>query len=608
MCQLKLSLLVQTESRPFCGNLQISPYFRHLMWLKKYYLSSFWFLVFFLGLTAHGLAQTQTDQGQSDQTKATRSDSLMGPSKKSNLVRVTSGYFEKKPEFPEAVIYSRDANGPVHIVHDGVDMWCDQALVYFKENFVKAFGKVLIKQGDTIEMRSAYGEYNGNTSLAFAAGEVTLKEPASSLEADTLYFDREKQQAYYRSGGTVRDTSSVLTSKVGKLFTESKKYEFSGDVLIENPEYTVHSPRLDFFSESGLAYLYGASRIESPSSTIYCERGYYNTRSNRGHFVKNSRVDYNQRILFGDSIYFDRTRSFASATNNIKLIDSANQMVVRGHYAEVFKAQDSVYITNRAVAISVQEQDSIYIHADTLRVTGPPEQRVIRGFYGARMFKPGRTLAERTSGRCDSIIVIQEHGLTKMLGRPVLWTGDQQITGDTIHLIQDKINQELDSLKVFDNAFMIQEDIEGYNQVKGAKLIGRFTQNKLDTIDVIKNSQVVYYSRDDQQKLVGINNTVASSMQLYIKAQKIRGIRFINKVPGKVYPPSEFPENARILPGFIWRGEERLFFKDDLFSGKTFPPLKPIRGIELPQELILPDHDPLQNSSNHTDPSVEQDK
>ena len=164
MCQLKLSLLVQTESRPFCGNLQISPYFRHLMWLKKYYLSSFWFLVFFLGLTAHGLAQTQTDQGQSDQTKGTRSDSLMGPPKKSNLVRVTSGYFEKKPEFPEAVIYSRDANGPVHIVHDGVDMWCDQALVYFKENFVKAFGKVLIKQGDTIEMRSAYGEYNGNTS------------------------------------------------------------------------------------------------------------------------------------------------------------------------------------------------------------------------------------------------------------------------------------------------------------------------------------------------------------------------------------------------------------------------------------------------------------
>lgn len=561
------------------------------MWLNKNRFSFFLLLVFFLGGMVFG--QAQNDPSEQDSTTVV-------PEKKSNQVRVTSGYFEKKPEFPEAIIYSRDANGPVHIVHDGVDMWCDQALVYFKENFVKAFGKVLVKQGDTIEMRSAYGEYNGNTSLAFAAGDVHLKEPSSSLEADTLYFDRAIQQAYYRSGGTVRDTSSVLTSSVGKLYTESKKYEFSGAVMIENPDYTVHSPRLDFYSESGLAYLYGASRIESPSSTIYCERGYYNTRSNRGHFVKNSRVDYNQRILFGDSIYFDRALGFASASNNIKLIDSANQMVVRGHYAEVFKQQDSVYITNRAVAISLQEQDSIYIHADTLRVTGPSEQRVIRGFYDARMFKPGSTLAERTSGRCDSIIVLQQQGLTKMLGRPVLWTGDQQITGDTIHLIQDRVNQEMDSLRVFDNAFMIQEDIEGYNQVKGAQLIGRFTENRLDTIDVIKNSQVVYYSRDDKKKLVGINNTVASSMQLYVRDQKIQGIRFINKVPGKVYPPSEFPENARILPGFLWRGEERLFFQDDLFSGKTFPPLKPIRGLELPEALVLPDHNPSLLQENST--------
>ena len=575
------------------------------MWLNIFRHKQFWLLAFFLGVTGFVIGQNPNSEPSNQRVSA---DTTNTGTKNSSQVRVTSGYFEKKPEFPQAVIYSRDANGPVHIVHDGVDMWCDQALVYFKENFVKAYGKVLVKQGDTIEMRSAYGEYNGNTSLAFAAGDVLLKEPTSSLEADTVYFDRQKQQAYYRSGGTVRDTSSILTSRVGKLFTENKKYEFSGDVKIENPDYTVHSPRLDFYSESGLAYLYGTSRIESPSSTIYCERGYYNTRSNRGHFVKNSRVDYNQRILYGDSIYFDRSRGFASASNNIKLIDSANQMVVRGHYAEVFKQQDSVYITNRAVAISVQEQDSIYIHADTLRVTGPPEKRVIRGFYDARMFKPGRTLEERTSGRCDSIIVLQDRGLTKMLGRPVLWTGDQQITGDTIHLIQDRTNNELDSLRVFDNAFMIQEDLEGYNQVKGAQLIGLFTQNKLDTIDVIKNSQVVYYSRDDQQKLVGINNTVASSMQLYVRDQKIRGIRFINKVPGKVYPPSEFPENARILPGFLWRGEERLFFQDDLFSGKTFPPLSPIRGIELPQELTLPEHprpNPQENLSGDTNTSSE---
>ncbi|HAT63573.1 MAG TPA: OstA-like protein, partial [Flavobacteriaceae bacterium] len=113
---------------------------------------------------------------------------------KTTKVSVKSGDFEKKPEFPEAVIYTRDEAGQVYIVHEGVEMWCDQAFVYFKDNFVKAYGKVRISQGDTVSMTSKYGEYNGNTSFAFAAGDVTLTEPKTTLKTDTLYFDRIKQQ------------------------------------------------------------------------------------------------------------------------------------------------------------------------------------------------------------------------------------------------------------------------------------------------------------------------------------------------------------------------------------------------------------------------------
>lgn len=503
---------------------------------------------------------------------------------KTTKVTVKSGYFEKKPEFPEAVIYTRDNSGQVYIVHEGVEMWCDQAFVYFKDNFVKAYGNVRISQGDTVTMRSKYGEYNGNTSFAFAAGDVVLTEPKTTLSTDTLYFDRIKQQAYYRSGGTVRDTASVLTSRIGRYFAETKKYQFLSKVKIVNPKYTVYSPQLDFYSESGVAYLYGESRIESETSTVYCERGYYNTRKDVGHFVKNSRVDYNNRILYGDSIYFDRARGFASATNNIKVLDTLNKSIVRGHYAEVFRDQDSVFITKRAVAVTLQENDSVYIHADTLRITGKPENRIIRGFYEARMFKQGLEGEEPTSGKCDSIFIDEKLGITKLLRNPVLWSGENQMTGDTIHILNNKITDQLDTLKVFNNAFLIQKDSLGYNQVKGERLIGLFTNNQLDTIDIIKNAQVIYYSRNDDQELVGINNTVSSTIQMYLEDQKITGIRFLKKVPGKVYPPSLFPENVRLLPGFIWRGEERLMKKQDLFKGKPAPILPQIKGIPLPED------------------------
>ncbi|MEL6811487.1 MAG: OstA-like protein [Bacteroidota bacterium] len=506
---------------------------------------------------------------------------------KTTQVSVKSGYFEKKPEFPEAVIYTRDNTGQVYIVHEGVEMWCDQAYVYFKDNFVKAYGAVRIEQGDTVQMKSSYAEYNGNTSFAFASGNVVLTEPSTTLRTDTLYFDRIKQQAYYRSGGTVRDTASTLTSRIGRYFAETKKYQFLSNVKIVNPKYTVNAPQLDFYSESGGAYLYGESTIVSETSTVYCERGYYDTRGDTGYFVKNSRIDYENRILFGDSIYFDRNKSFASATNNIKVLDTVNESIIRGHYAEVFREKDSVFITKRAVAITLEENDSVYVHADTLRVTGKPENRIIRGFYKARMFKQGLEGEQPTSGKCDSIFIDQQRGITKLLRNPVLWSGDNQMTGDTIHLLNNKVTEELDTLKVFNNAFLIQKDTlprGGYNQVKGERLIGLFTNNELDTVNIIKNSQVIYYFRNDKNELVGIDNTQASSIQLYLEEQKVVGMRFLKKVPGKVFPEEEFPENARILPGFVWRGDERLFKKSDLFKGKPMPILPKIKGIPLPED------------------------
>ena len=478
---------------------------------------------------------------------------LAQPSQETDKTKVDiqSGYLERKPELPDAFIYTQDTEGQVYIVHEGIKMWCNQAYVYLKDNFVKAYGEVKIKQGDTISMNSNYAEYNGNTQFAFASGDVIFKEPQTTLKTDTLYFDRVKQEAYYRSGGTVIDTASTLTSRIGRYYAEQKNYQFTSDVKIVNPKYTINSQQLNFYSQTGASYLYGPSTIVSDSSTVYCERGFYDTREDTGYFVKNSRVDYQSRTLYGDSIYFDRNKSFASATNNIKVIDTSNQSIIRGHYAEVFRQKDSVFITKRALAITLQERDSVYIHADTLQITGKPDNRILKGFYKARFFKESSNPQQApTSGKCDSIFVNQKKGITKLIHLPVLWTGENQMTGDTIHLINNTITEQLDTLKVFNNAFLIQKDSLGYNQVKGKRLIGLFTNNELDTINIDQNAQVIYFARNDNDELIGINNTVSSSIQMYMENQEIEGIRFIKKGTGKIYPLSKLPPKARILVRF----------------------------------------------------------
>lgn len=492
-------------------------------------------------------------------------------------VSVQSGFLEIKPEYPDAAIWTREANEQVYIVHEGIEMWCDQAFLYSKDNFVKAFGNVRINQGDTISMTSKYAEYNGNTNFAYASGNVVLTEPNSTLTTETLYFDRNKQQAFYRTGGKVVDTASTLTSNMGRYFAETKRYQFLSNVVLFNPEYTIHTNQLDFYTETGHAYLYGESTITTETSIVYCERGFYDTRNEKGYFMRNARIDYDNRTVYGDSLYFDQKKNFASATNNIRVIDTLNNSIVRGHYAEVFRDKDSVFITKRALAITVRDNDSIYMHADTIRITGKPEHRILKGFYDARMYKSDM------SGKADSIYSDEKLGITKMLRNPILWSGENQMTGDTIHLLSNTVTEKLDTLKVFNNAFLIQKDSLGYNQVKGDILIGLFTENELDTININRNAEVIFYTRNDEDELIGINHTRASSIQITLLEQEIETIRFIRQADGKLYPESQFPENARILRGFLWRGDERLLSKDDLFKGKPVPILPKITGIPLPK-------------------------
>ena len=481
-------------------------------------------------------------------------------------------------KYPGALILSKVEN-QVHFTHEGIEIWCDQAIHYADENFFKAYGNVRMKQGDTITMNSRYAEYNGTTQFAFASGNVQMKNPQTSLQTDTLFFDRIKQQAFYRSGGTVRDTASVLTSRVGRYFLEDNRYSFASNVVLTNPQYVITSAQLDFYSETGNAFMYGPTTIESEETTIYCERGFYDTRGDTGYFIKNSTIHYENRILQGDSLYFNRNTSFASATNNIKITDTINNSIIRGHYAEVFRDRDSVFITKRAVAVSLQDQDSVYIHSDTLMVTGRPENRIIRGFYDVRLYK------SNMSGKSDSIHVRQKTGLTQMLGNPVIWSGNNQLTGDTIHLLNNVKTEQLDSLKVYYNSFMIQKDsIEGYNQIKGKELYGLFSDNDLYQVDILKNTETIYYLRNDANELIGINTTLSSSIQVLLKEQEVEEIYYIKQVDGNLYPEEELPPNARELKGFNWRGDEQLHSLADLFTGKPPVELTRIQGIPLPEE------------------------
>lgn len=516
-----------------------------------------------------------------------QADSLGGK----KITIVYGGTFTKDETLrPGASIFGKDTR-QVQFEHQGADLWCDYALLYQKENRLEAIGNVRLQQGDSMVMISGYVEYDGDLKRAKAYEAVRLTNRSMTLTTDTLYLDRQRQEAFYQDYGRIVDSANTLTSRVGRFYMIPKKYQFQDSVLIRNPEYTIESTRLDYYTVSKHAYMYGPSTITGEDYTLYCERGFYDTTAEQGYGIKNTEIHYSNRIIEGDSVFFDKATEFASATNHIVVTDTINKGVIRAHYAEVHRARDSLFATRRAVSVSLMEQDSLYMHGDTLMVTGPPDARVLRAFHDARFYKTD------LSGKCDSIHYEERTGITKLIRQPILWNLENQMTGDLMLLLSDLETDKLDTLKVLGNAFLVSEDTvghRGYNQAKGKDLFGKFEENELRTTDLVGNTEVVYYMYDQDNQLMGINKTICSKIRLILENSDISDIIFYTNPDGTLFPEADFPDDSRLLKGFVWRGEERIRSADDLFE-------EPDNNLALPEIRGLTE--PIDRDAETSDPA-----
>ena len=506
--------------------------------------------------------------------------------------------------FPGANILVKKEGIRVHLFHEGALIKSDVSYFYPKENFFRANGDVIFTQGDSLKMTCDQIEYDGTSKLAKAWGKVVLERPDMNLKTDTLFLDRVNSKAFYNSFGTIEDEKRKLTSIRGIYFMDEKKYRFISRVKIDDPEYLLNSQRLDYYTESDKAFFYGKTTIVGEEYDIYCEKGAYDTQLQRGNFQENAVIFYDNKEIRGDSLYFENEKNYAAATNNISVIDTLNKSVINGHYGEIFKAKDSAIITRRALAVNIIDQDSLYIHADTLIATGPTEKKILRGYYDVRIFKTD------LRGKSDSLHLDQSTGLIKLLKlplsrkenqiltasqknkkNPILWFGRSQMSGDKIFLTSDMETKKLDSLKIIGNSWIIERDSisdTGFNQIKGGVLDGLFEEGELREIDVSKNTEVIYYMySDEDNELIGIDKTTCSRLKMVTRENQIEDISFFVSPDGNLFPDKDLPLNERKLEGFIWREDERPNTIQELFSKEDnqFQPTEIIE-VSIPEDFL----------------------
>jgi len=469
------------------------------------------------------------------------------------------------------ILYDKDiANGAYRLInhvvfrHKNTIMYCDSAYFFAAGNSLEAFENVHINHDDSVQIYGDYLYYDGNTRLAKIRKNVRMTSRSTRLTSQAVDYDLHNNFGYYPSHADIINGRNKLRSRLGYYYSRQNMYQFRDSVVVENPDYTIYSDTLKYNTVSNTAYFIGPTRIISDSNTIYCERGWYNTETNISLLKKNASIENRSQTLTGDSLYYERETGYGEAYSHIRLVDKEQNIILHGNYARMNEIKETAMLTDSALMIYLTEDDSIFVHADTLR--SEPDslgKKELRLYYHVKMFKTD------LQGKCDSMFYSSSDSILRFFHEPVLWSGDYQLSAEYIEMHLK--NRQVHQLHMQRTAFIInKDDTNRFNQVKGKKMICHFRDNDLYLINVYGNGQTIWYAKDEEE-YIGVNKAESSDLTIFMTNNKLEEIRFLKQPSAILYPLDKAPKDEMILKDFNWQVDARPLDKDDIFIWKEEP-------------------------------------
>ncbi|MDR1757994.1 MAG: hypothetical protein LBR51_03405 [Bacteroidales bacterium] len=519
--------------------------------VKKYSKKIFYFVFLFLVATCPLFAQEGSEKGKwiYEAEEATKDDDIM----------------------PGTVI----ARGHVFFYNKGdVKGYCDSAYLYDEgKGDIEAFGKpVKVHINDTVTLYGLYFYYNITTKIASISREVKLEDNTSTLYTDSLIYDRNTGIAYYVTGGKIINKDNTLTSIKGKYYTRNNDVKLQDNVLLVNEKYAMDCDSLGFNTRTEVVRFLSRTHLVSEENIINTTSGWYDTKQDIALLIEQVEVYNESQQLFGDSIYYEKMQHFGRGWKNTVLRDTVKNYVLKGNYAEYYEDGGLSTVTDSALLILVDNEDSLFMHADTIKILidSLQEPQALYGYFHAKFYRAD------IQGVCDSMVYIVSDSTLSMYYNPVIWSDAYQLSADTIvFVVVDSVNTLLFLKK---SGFIAEQLYDGnsFNQVKGLQIRGNIYRKQLQTIDVIGNAECLYYILEDDSSVIGVNSSNTSEMRILFNNNEIEYIKLDIQPDGKCYPLAQLSPDDRWLKDFRWLSLYRPRSIPDLF----FYPIPREKGNE----------------------------
>jgi lipopolysaccharide export system protein LptA len=414
---------------------------------------------------------------------------------------------------------------------------------------------------------------------------VFVKLATATLYTDFLDYYRTNSEARYFNGGRLVDSTNTLTSRKGYYNTRSNLASFKTNVVGVNPDYTLKSDTLQYNTKTKIAYFRDRTTVidKDGQSAVY-DDGFYDTKpTQKKSQLTKGVIQTPSYEMIGDKYFLDDLKKFYTAKANVIMTSKEQNLTIYGDDGFYDKTTGVAKVYGNAWMAKVgTDNDTLFLSADTLVSieNNNPSQKRMLAYNNVKIFK------SNLQGRADSLAYLTSDSVLYFYKKPVLWTTENQMTGDTIKV--ELKNQNVDKLYLINNSFVVSQDsLLNYNQMKGKHMTAYFREKTIHHVDVDGNGENIYYVLQEEEQdldsllirivyVSGMNKMICSNMRINFVAGQVDNFSAYVKPDAVFIPPHELKKDQERLKGFVWRADERPIREDVVKTRGTRPPPKPI--------------------------------
>lgn len=434
---------------------------------------------------------------------------------------------------------------------------------------------VSISDTDTTEKRiavvmgdSLIGMHESGESVQLFVGRVRGYQDSTTLRAA-------RAKRFVDSRRVLFTGNVVVVDKGDSLFADSVYYDevvktgrATGSVRLSDGEVTAFAPSGTYFIDEKRAVFTDGLRLVDSAAAIGANGGTYWTEEKRAEVAGNVRLEAERTYLEADSVTYHREEETALARGNVFIerlgteADSSRRTLLFGPWA--FNDELAGFSRMRGYPTLVQLSadsagvDTLVVTARELASTESDTLRRLVATGHVRYWQVDHAAAadsmvyERVEAHVDSAGTAAR---THLFGKPALWVGTSQVTGDTISV--RTIDDEVDSLFVQGGAFVARQDsvLQRIHQVRGKTLTASFNTDSTRVFVLTGNAESLYYRHDEENAPDGAVHVTGDEAVFHFHGDDLRDLAF-GSHQGTYYPESALTDRLE-LEGFSWMPEAK---------------------------------------------------